>query len=54
MCQLCLDMEKGKLTPDEIRRAFGEMIMVKGEYEEESEHYLDVLIKLDEEEKDKK
>jgi polyhydroxyalkanoate synthesis regulator phasin len=47
-------MEKGKLTKDEARRAFGEMIQVGDEYSEESEHYLDVAIALDEEERKNK
>jgi len=54
MCFICIDMEKGKLTKDEARRAFGEMIQVGDEYTEESEHYLDVALALDEEERKNK
>ena len=39
-----MDLEKGKLTREEADRAFREMLLVDGEYVENSEHYLDACI----------
>lgn len=44
MCNICLDLEKGKLTREEADRHFREMVLIGDEYSEESEHYLDAGI----------
>lgn len=52
MCNICLDLENGKLTVEEARRASFEMVLsVEDEYSEEMNHYLDLYAKMEEEEK---
>lgn len=42
VCMVCTDWLKGKMTSEEALRALGEMIHTKGEYSEDSQHYLDI------------
>lgn len=52
MCNICIDLENGKLTADEASRAAREMVLtVDDEYGKEMEHYLDVFSKLEEDKK---
>ena len=52
MCNICIDLENGRLTVEEAKRAAQEMALtVDNEYGEEMEHYLDVFSKAEEDEK---
>jgi hypothetical protein len=54
MCQICLDLDNGRLTVEEAKRAAREMVLtVDDEYGEEMEHYLDIFAKLEEEDEKK-
>jgi hypothetical protein len=58
VCNICYALEKEQLTRKEADSAFREMLLVNGEYAEESEHYLDAglenLKKMIDESKDEK
>lgn len=55
MCNICIDLENGKLTAEEASRAAREMVLtVDNEYSEEMDHYLDVFTKAEEDAKAKK
>lgn len=43
-CNICIDLENGKLTREEADRHFREMVYISDEYSEETEHYLDAGI----------
>jgi len=54
MCQICINIENGRLTAEEALRAAREMVLTtEDEYSEEMEHYLDVFAKLEEEDEKK-